>query len=86
MDGTPTIGIIRRDGSILGDRPLLERVAVVVAMRDSLADGTLVAGDAGSPLVSTLTTTRACDRVDVVEIFGAARGRDNHPCRGGSSS
>lgn len=86
VDGVPTTGIIRRDGSISGDRALLERIAVIVAMRDSLAGGTLIADDAGSPLVSTLTATRACDRVVAVEIFDSASGNSNRSSAEGSAA
>ncbi|MGH8980587.1 MAG: hypothetical protein ACRDWE_06140 [Acidimicrobiales bacterium] len=70
VDGKPALGLIRRDGSVAGDRTLLERVDVVVAMGDSFADGRLFARSEGDPLVSTLTTTRAFDRVVTVDLYG----------------
>lgn len=71
VDGKPTVGIVHRDGSVTGTVRLMKRVEVVVALGDSFADGSLVASTVGDPLVSTLTTTRACDRVHAVELFRA---------------
>lgn len=71
VDGLPVVALVRRDGSVSADRPLMRRVDLVVALEDTIAAAPVSAGVGVDPLVTTLTATRACDSVSSVVLFAA---------------
>ncbi|MGH9083350.1 MAG: hypothetical protein ACRDY3_06410 [Acidimicrobiales bacterium] len=73
--------IVRQDGSVAGDRPLLDRARLVASIGDTFDGGRLPAGVGTDPLPSALTLVRACDRVQSVQMVVPAAGRPSrlHP-------
>lgn len=71
VDGSPTVAVVHRDGTVHGEKRLLQRVELVVSLGESFAGGRLAASKGRDPLATTLTTTRACDAVHSVEVYGA---------------
>lgn len=75
VDGHDVRGLVRRDGSVDGDGPLLRRAAVVEALGDAFDDDRIDATVAGAPVAVTLTLMRACDRIHHVDLAGTGPGR-----------
>lgn len=68
VDGAPVSAVVGSDGSVAGDRALLQRAHLVVAVGDTFDEGRLGAAMGGEALATTLTLTRACDRVLQVDM------------------
>ncbi|MGH9088214.1 MAG: STAS domain-containing protein [Acidimicrobiales bacterium] len=68
IDGQPVAAVVRRDGTVDGDRTLVGRAGLVVAMGDAFDDGRVPAALYGDPLAAVLTLTRACDKVRSVQV------------------
>lgn len=70
VDGHASVAVVHRDGTVVGDRPLLRRVDLVVSLGDTFGDGKTIASIGLDPLASTLSTARAYDSVSSVDVFG----------------
>lgn len=68
VDGRSVKAVVRSDGTVAGDGALVDRANLIVALGDSFDGGQVLASLDGSPLAATLTLTRACDRVQSVEM------------------
>jgi hypothetical protein len=68
VEQTSVNAVVRTDGGMSGDRLLLRRADLVVALGDTFDDGRIAAGSPGSPIATTLTLLRACDRVTNVSL------------------
>ena len=68
VEGQRVTAVVRRDGSVDGDRLLIDRARVVVALGDTFDSGRLTASVGVDPLTSVLTVTRACDEARMVQM------------------
>lgn len=84
VDGRPSVAVVHRDGTVVGERALLRRVDLVVALGDTFGDGRTTASIGYDPLASTLSIARAYDSVHSIDVFGARRAETGR-CRSGTA-
>lgn len=70
VDGCRSVAFIYRDGSVAGDRALLQRVELVVSLGETF-DGGMPATVGKDPLISTLSIARAYDSVRSIDVYSA---------------
>lgn len=74
IDGQGSVAVVFRDGSVTGHARVLRRIDLVAALEDSFDGGRIVASTREDPFVTTLTATRALDRVRAVSLYGLPPG------------
>lgn len=68
VENGPVTAVVRQDGTVDGDRCLLDRARLIVALGDTFEGGRLTASLGSDPLASVLTVTRACDETRMVQM------------------
>ncbi len=68
LDGQGVTAVVRTDGSTAIESRLWARADLLVRLGENFDDGRLAASLSSSPLASTLTLMRACDRISALEI------------------
>ncbi|HLW46006.1 MAG TPA: hypothetical protein VKR78_07295 [Acidimicrobiales bacterium] len=81
VDGRSTTAIVYCDGTVVGVPALVDRVGLVVSLGDTFGDEEMKASIGRDPLISTLTTVRAYDRVSSIDVFGPLAERRPAPKR-----
>jgi hypothetical protein len=68
VDREPVQAVVRLNGAVLADPPLLERAQLLVALGDTFDHGRIAASVSDGPTAAALTLIRACNRVHAIEM------------------
>lgn len=82
VDGEAVTAVVRDDGGVAADRPLLRRAELLVAMGEAFEAGRIPASLSGGALSSALTLIRSCDQITAVELAVAPAPAGESAARG----
>jgi hypothetical protein len=68
VDREAVQAVVRHNGAVLADPPLLERAQVLVALGETFNHGRIAACLSDDPTAAALTLIRACNRVHSIEM------------------